>query len=343
MSEKIVEGNTSNSIKNMDELVSVIVPVYNVEKYIARCLESIVAQTYHNIEIIVIDDGSTDLSGSICDEFGKRDSRIIVIHQENMGLSGARNRGLDVMRGQWVTFIDSDDFVHRDFIKYLLYMCIKHNVKVSQCGFVRGTDNNFTEEEEIVKERKWKFNELYLSPSRQFRVIACAKMYDATFFQIYRYPYGKINEDEDTTFKILYEAEYIVISNRKLYYYYMSNDSIMRKNRGKINFDFLDILTDRIFFLQSRDEEKLVSVTEKELCIRLMLNYFTAVQNGFTSDQDLLFKLYRQHFHNIDWMSVKSIKEKLALAVFDVFPRLFAFVENNLHIVDKNRRIREKR
>lgn len=101
------------------ELISVIVPVYNVEKYLSRCVDSIIGQTYSNLEIILVNDGSTDLSGAICDEYKKKDKRIVVIHQKNGGLSQARNSGMEIMSGKYVAFVDSDDYISEDYIEYL--------------------------------------------------------------------------------------------------------------------------------------------------------------------------------------------------------------------------------
>ena len=129
----------------MDELISVIVPVYNVEKYISRCIESIMKQTYKNIEIILIDDGSTDNSGKICDEYSLKDDRINVIHKKNGGLSDARNTGLDIAKGKYISLIDSDDFVSKFFIETLYNTCKNENCEIAICEYERV----YEEKEEI--------------------------------------------------------------------------------------------------------------------------------------------------------------------------------------------------
>ena len=129
-----------------DCLVSVIVPIYNVEKYLNKCIESIINQTYKNLEIILIDDGSTDKSGKICDRFEKKDNRIKVIHQKNAGVSSARNTGIDSADGLWIAFIDSDDWVEENYIKNLIENTSK-DVDVVQCGYYR-----------IVEEKKEQIN-----------------------------------------------------------------------------------------------------------------------------------------------------------------------------------------
>lgn len=117
-------------------LISVIIPVYNVERYLRKCLDSVISQSYTNLEIILVDDGSTDGSGAICDNYGTLDSRIVVIHQQNMGLSGARNAGLDCARGQWIAFIDSDDYIDKDMYKVLYQVGSKNNADICACKSV---------------------------------------------------------------------------------------------------------------------------------------------------------------------------------------------------------------
>lgn len=118
----------------MNTLVSIIIPVYNVEKYLKQCIESIIGQSYKNLEIIIIDDGSTDSSGNICDAFAKKDARITVIHQKNQGLSCARNAGIDCATGDWIYFIDSDDWVNQAMIENLLNIAVKNNADISSCS-----------------------------------------------------------------------------------------------------------------------------------------------------------------------------------------------------------------
>ena len=124
-----------------EDLISVIIPVYDVSDYLPRCLDSVLKQTHRNMEILLIDDGSTDSSGEICEAYAKHDSRIHVIHKQNGGLSSARNAGLDSMHGDYYTFIDSDDFVHPDYVSTLLALCMKYGTDISQCGCIHGSDS----------------------------------------------------------------------------------------------------------------------------------------------------------------------------------------------------------
>ena len=119
----------------MEKLVSVIIPAYNIEKYISRCLDSIIAQTYNNLEIIVVDDGSKDQTAEILDDYQKRDSRIIVIHKENGGVSSARNQGLDIAKGDYIGFVDGDDLIKPNMYEVLVKLLEEENADIAHCGY----------------------------------------------------------------------------------------------------------------------------------------------------------------------------------------------------------------
>ena len=133
----------------MKPLISIIVPVYNVEKYLNRCIESIVAQTYTNLEIILVNDGSPDNSAQICESWREKDNRITILHKENGGLSDARNKGLEVANGEYVSFIDSDDFVHSLYIEALYTMCKNTNTKIAVCNFRRFEKDDIKENDRL--------------------------------------------------------------------------------------------------------------------------------------------------------------------------------------------------
>lgn len=124
-----------------EKLISIIVPVYNVEKYLKECIDSVISQTYKNLEIILVDDGSTDKSGEICDEYSKKDSRIKVIHKENGGLSDARNVALDIAKGEYIGFVDSDDYVEKDMFETLYKLAEEHNTEISSISFYKTLEN----------------------------------------------------------------------------------------------------------------------------------------------------------------------------------------------------------
>lgn len=326
------------------EKISIIVPVYNVEKYINRCIDSILKQTYSNFELILVDDGSTDASGMICEEY-IYDKRVKVIHQQNKGVSAARNTGLEIFSGEWVTFVDSDDFISNDYLEYMLGLCKKYNVNVAQCGIVRGSENIFPEEEtKSAKEVKWEFSNLYGSANREYRGVVWAKIYAAELVRNYRFPIGKVSEDEDACFYFLYKADSVIVSNRHIYYYYMSENSLVRRNRTRVCFDVVDVYRNRIEFLKEKEETFLLNTTYKELCIRLMALYCDAKKNYYYMDDiNEIRKLFLEHYKYLDKTKVKSKKEILAIVCFLICPNVWAFVENNTGIIKYMKYKREKK
>lgn len=328
------------------DLISVIVPVYNVQDYLHRCVDSILRQTYKEIEIILIDDGSTDNSGKICDEYKAADNRIKVIHQSNQGQSVARNSGIDKACGKWICFIDSDDFVQDYYLEYLLSLCAKFETKISQCGYIEGMDSDFPSEAAVITEKKWKLQDLYCSHSRLFRATVWAKLFSRDLFQDYRFPAGKIFEDEDAAFLLAYKAGEIAVSNRHCYYYYQSPGSTMRKERTVIRLDFVELFEKRIELLRRDNERFMVEVTKKELCIRLMLNYCKGWINPEMRKRDCvkIYRIFRKFYDVLIMKNKMSRKEITALFIFRLFPSQFAFLENRFMIIanEKEKRIKKR-
>ena len=178
-------------------LVTVIIPVYNVEKYINRCLDSVIRQTYKNLEIIIVNDGSTDNSGKMCDEYAKLDNRIIVIHKDNGGLSQARNIGIEKSTGEYICFIDSDDYVELNMIEDLYNACAKNEVKMVWANKFRELENgkifiDKTHEQECIIDRKQAYNNILLHDTT-----VCDKLFKKELFNNVRFPIGKLYEDID--------------------------------------------------------------------------------------------------------------------------------------------------
>lgn len=211
-------------------LISVIVPCYNVEEYLSKCIESILSQTYKNLEILLVDDGSPDNSGKICDEYAARDSRIAVIHKENGGLSDARNVALDVMKGEYVTFIDSDDYVTEDYVEILYRLIAEYGTQISVVWpqtFADGTVPPVCHEpvsEHILY--GWEALE-GMFYQRTFDTAAWAKMYHCSLFSDgIRYPKGWLYEDLPTTYRLMMKCNRIAFSNCRSYFYRIRRTSI---------------------------------------------------------------------------------------------------------------------
>ncbi len=208
-------------------LVSVIIPIYNVESCLQRCLDSVVSQSYHNMEIILVDDGSTDQCGKIADAYAEKDLRIQVIHQKNQGLSMARNVAIDIAKGKFMTFIDSDDFVHDEFVSRLIETQEAFQADIVICEyqyFSEIQDIGVIEDNQIeLLDKKECIHDLL---SDRMRSYAWAKLYRTGLFQKIRYPKGRLFEDIATTYLVFDKASKIVMRHQKLYYYYFRPGAI---------------------------------------------------------------------------------------------------------------------
>lgn len=215
--------------KNMSDLVSVIIPVYNVENYLNNCVESILRQTYNNIEIILVDDGSQDNCVKMLDEFEKRDKRIVVIHKKNGGLSDARNVGLDIAKGNYLMFVDSDDYIPDDCIEYLYnsILMTRADISIGRLKVTALTNDSETNSENIhfLYNRNEGINQLFYA--NKYSVAAPGKLYLASLFDGIRFPIGKLHEDLFTTYKVFMKADKIYYGDKLVYYYYHRPGSIM--------------------------------------------------------------------------------------------------------------------
>ena len=212
--------------------VSIIVPVYNTERYLTRCIESILSQTFTDFELILIDDGSTDKSGTICDEYRSVDSRIRVLHQRNQGQAVARNNALDWIKknsdSRWISFVDSDDWIHPQMIEFLYHAVCTWNTQVSICKFVQTEYDKQAVEDMVFSAKLYDIEEFYCENTDVLAVVPWGKLYHRNCFKEIRYPAVRACEDEFVTYKILFKFQKVLVIDTPLYNYYMSNDSTMR-------------------------------------------------------------------------------------------------------------------
>ncbi len=220
-------------------LISIIVPVYKVEQYLDNCIQSVLAQSYPNWELFLIDDGSPDKCGEMCEEYAKHDKRIIVIHQNNSGQSSARNRALDYPpSGEYVTFLDSDDFWHTDYLKDMSDLAVKHNADIVQCGFVKGFNNVFPKFTGKNSVDICNNHSVFLT--EKANIVMWGKLFRLSLFDGIRMPVGLYNEDDWTMWKIYYQARKILITSDKLYYYTVNPASTMARLRRKPDLRYID-------------------------------------------------------------------------------------------------------
>ncbi len=224
-------------------MISVIVPVYNVEKYLSRCLDSILNQTYKDFEIVLVDDGSKDSSGKICDEYASKSEKIKVLHCENGGLSNARNKGCDASKGEYITFVDSDDLIHTKYLEILIRLIESNRADISCCNFNFFDDNSIIDYENIAG-----YQNCYDGMTATAEMLygkmhgssACAILLKREIAINNRFMPGKYHEDDLISFKYFISAQKVAYTSQKLYYYYQRVGSIMHSPFGKIALDELD-------------------------------------------------------------------------------------------------------
>lgn len=222
-------------------LISVVIPVFNVENYISKCLKSVVNQTYKNIEIIIINDGSTDDSRKVCKSFVGLDSRFKLFDKTNGGLSDARNYGVSKSNGEFITFLDSDDYIDKDYVEYLYTLLEKNNVKMSICQHRTIFSNGRVEDHTYHGIEKVGSEEVLrrLLYSNEIDTSTWAKLYERKLFEDIIFPVGKTYEDIATTYKLIIKAKYVAVGRKEKYNYVYRSQSIVNKN---FNLNKLDLI-----------------------------------------------------------------------------------------------------
>lgn len=301
-------------------LISIIVPIYNVELYLRRCLDSVLNQTYTNLEIILVDDGSPDGCPQICDEYAVKDKRIIVIHKENGGLSAARNAGLDICKGEYISFIDSDDWVSEKYIETLFNISTKENADIAIGEYISTSGN-------ILKEQNSIFTKAFSSKEALFRLfsknnttytISCAKLYKRELFSSLRFPIGKYHEDEFTTYILFYNSKKIVYTSEILYYYYQRAGSIVSTRHP---WDVLEFLEQRYIFFKEKRESDLLPLLLPPLCWQLLCAYWHQSKNNKNISNNYLNKL---RFCIKDFQYIKKpLLHYIPLKIFAYIPQLY--------------------
>ena len=241
----------------MNELISIIVPVYKVEPYIKRCVQSIIEQSYKNIEIILVDDGSPDKSGEICDEFSKKDERIKVIHKPNGGLSDARNAGLKIAKGEYIGFVDSDDYIENDMFECLYKLCTENKAQISIVSYYEYYNGKLISVRKNDKLEKFNKTEAIkeLLIDSKIQSYAWNKLFKRELFDGIIFPTNKNFEDIATTLLLFEKAEKVVLLEEPKYHYLRRNDSIIGKKNYKTYNDYLNVTYDKFFYLDGKYHE----------------------------------------------------------------------------------------
>lgn len=282
--------------------VSVIVPVYKVEKYLQRCLDSLLNQTFVDFDLILIDDGSPDKCGGICEQYADSDKRVHVIHQKNGGLSAARNSGIEWSvansGSQWITFVDSDDWVHPQYLNILYETAMKYKTDISVCAYREMTNDKSQIYDMVLggDDNKWTPEDFFVQHHVN-ATVAWGKLYKKECFRILRYPVGKIHEDEFITYQLLFSQSFVAFTGNQLYYYYINNSGIMKSESMYKRRDALDAYLQQIDFFENNEYKRAKKVSARAyagvLCswICEINSLYSGSKEKERLQQDLLKKL----------------------------------------------------
>ncbi len=277
--------------------ISIIVPVYNVEQFLKRCVDSILGQSFSDFELILIDDGSPDNCGKMCDEYAKADRRIHVIHQENRGLSEARNAGLDWAfqnsESEWVAFIDSDDWIHPDYLQTLYVAAKEHQVDIAICGFQRTngleTEDIPAESEIMVTNPEWMWWNNQMTSTA-----AWCKLMKKRLYSNIRFPAGLIYEDEYTTYRALFQVDRLAFINKKMYYYFINPKGITGVAWSEKRLDSLNALQQQSDYFKRNGYKKAYQRSVKGYLNRLHDSVDTIKKIDIENGQELVVQLEKR-------------------------------------------------
>lgn len=310
----------------MKPKISIIVPVYNTEKYLNRCINSILNQSFKELELILVNDGSTDNSRKILDKYFKKDSRIKVINKENGGQGSARNMGLDIAQGEYIGFVDSDDWIHKDMYKCMYDIAIKNEVSIVQVNHEITNsffyDNcfevskiNVTKIDDVIK-RLTECNSFEILPF----IFPVNKIYHRSIWNNLRYPEGKFAEDLRIIHKIYEKAKKIVCLDYKFYYYYMSKNSSTRSGFKIKKLEDIEAWEELLQFYRNNYPKINVNNLRMIYCRRIMNYYFEC--KGYKEIQNNLKKKFNNNFKYILRSKKLNYKEKLVYVSFYINPKI---------------------
>ena len=290
------------------DLISVIVPVYKVEEYLDRCVESIVNQTYRNLEIILVDDGSPDNCPAMCDAWAAKDVRIKVIHKENGGLSDARNVGLKIASGEYIAFVDSDDWIHSQYVANLHSACVEQGTLLSACDVMTVfEEQELCECDSNVKSNCFSTEEAMrcLTEGQKIRAVAWNKLYHNNLIDCERFPVGRYHEDEFFTYRIVAKAEKVAYVPKPLYYYYQRDGSIMNSVSIK-HLDALDAALERLNYLKTIYPS--IYKRDKALFCQICVNLYCAAEAIAVVDRDAYKKRIKECRSSVSFSIIELLR-----------------------------------
>ncbi len=308
----------------MSELISVIIPVYKVEPYLRRCVDSVIAQTYSNLEIFLVDDGSPDLCGEICDEYAEKDERIRVIHKKNGGLSDARNVAIDVCQGEYISFIDSDDYVDNDFIESLYRANKSNKTELSICGIMKFDESGDMHEDYVPSDSPKCASGTEMAET-VWRPAACNKLYHRSLFEGIRYPVGKLYEDLFIYHDILAKVDRVSFTGKNSYYYFDRQSSIMNKSFDVRNCDLVEGLDLRIKKLREMGFDDLAD-RQLSFIFNQTVDAYVKMKDPNAEDkarQKEAKAISDRHYKEMMSYRGFTARQKTRITMFRYFPKLY--------------------
>lgn len=314
----------------MKDLVSVIIPVYNVRKYLRSCIDSVRKQTYAELQIILVDDGSSDGSERICDEAAEEDERIIVIHRSNGGLSSARNTGIDVAEGRFICFLDSDDWLDERYIEKLYGLAIDRDADISVCSYIRVPSGETAEKDnlKVIAEEIHEYDNVRavreVIEQKSVESVVWNKLYKRNLWDEIRFPEGVLHEDEFVTYKLLWKAAGIAETNSVLYYYRQRKDSITETVNEAVKrkraFDVVSAKKECYEFFENREQTLYSTAFAHYMdCLKYV------IRSGLVSnheDKKIIVKKYSEGADRIWKVPGLSLYKRMALFVWTILIRL---------------------
>lgn len=327
----------------MDVKISIIMPVYNAENYIRQSINSILSQSFKDFELILVNDGSTDNSEKICNEYRMKYNFIKLVSKKNGGAASARNAGLDIAKGKYIAFADSDDILHRDMYSILYKIAEENNTDIVICNFlnINSKENvDLIEYKDIDNIQIFNNIEALNSIYQGFNVrmiVPWNKIYKKDLFKMNRFKEGRICEDEFLAHKILYEAKKIAYVDLVLYYYVQTENSVMRKPLSKKNLDSVYAFKNRVDFFKEKKLEELLYRAQVIYYNEFFQLYYKF--NAINLDCKREYNMLRRDFIKMILIYIKNpfceFKEKFSIMLFMINPTIYKVYEKSLYIKNK--------
>ncbi len=315
--------NNINDIK-----ISIIVPVYNTEKYIEKCVDSILNQTHKNLEIILVDDGSPDNCGKICDNYEKKDNRVKVIHKKNSGSASSKNMAINIATGDYIGFVDSDDYIEADMFEYLLNNSISFNADVVRCGFFWDIDGGIYPQGSGIVKKVNDYNDKIIDLMKDGVIsgIACNKLYKKNILEGVYFPEGiKYSEDFMFNYKVFKNSNIIVYADENKYHYLRRNGSVLMEGLTESRFDEINIIKEIV------ENEKNNNITYR-YCVKRLVEWEMMFISRIIREKRCIDK-YKdlrkdvlKYTKNVFFDGIYSNIFKLRFLLFMVFPYIYKLV-----------------